>query len=177
MAGGPQEVFHRARNFVPREGFFLSRVDPAGAHLSVRRIENRHIKGSRLNEIVCIPGIAAEHLHPALQAVQRSAPSGHAGQTLLDFDARDPDGWIAKCQDKAYHAAAGAEFKKALFLSDFYEMGQQDGVDRVSVALLLLEDLQPPPEEGLDGLIVMDQRGGSIHQIISVCLVCLVYWV
>ena len=47
-------------------------------------------------------------------------------------------------------------------------MGQQDGVDRVPVTLLLLEDLQPPPEKTFERLILLYQ--GRFRHCIQLCL-------
>ena len=109
---------------------------------------------SSIQDFGDLPGIPPDHLHSFFEAIHGNTAPRHVGKIGLNLQSRHLDPGMPEGQQKADHAAPGSEFEDPILFFRFDEMGQQDGVDRVPVTLLLLEDLQPPPEEGLEGFVV-----------------------
>ena len=99
------------------------------------------------------------------EVVEGDGAAGHVGEVGLDLEGGE-GGERFGGEEEGDDAASGAEFKDVIRGRGVDEVGEEGGVEGEAVAFFLLEDLDAPVEESVEGFIFFLHH----HITVSPCL-------
>ncbi len=139
---------------MPGDGFLGIGIHPSRSESPIGGIEDGRRKGLRLAEGFRTADIPPADLDLSGEAVQNDIPLRDGNEVVLDIDPQNPPARDAPGQDQGDDPASRSQIDQVIPFPEDGKMGQKEGIDRKTVAPLLLDDPEAASEDLIDRLPV-----------------------
>jgi len=154
MNGCGEKIRRRPRDLVPGNGFLRIGIHTSRSESSIGRIEDGRRKGLRLAEEFRVADVPLADLDLSGETVENDIPFRDGNEVVLDVDPQNPPATDAPGQDQGDDPASRSQIDQVIPFPEDGKMGQKDGIDRKTVAPLLLDDPEAAFEDLIDRLPV-----------------------